>query len=64
MVQLPPEVFVIRIWLEQTSGASSSSRRGYVEHVATGQRRYFIALNDAFEFIESLGGMPPSRASG
>ena len=50
-----PRVFVIRIWLEPS--ADGGSRRGYVEYVATGQRRYFSALADAAEFIAALAAM-------
>jgi len=57
MTELLPEVFVIRIWREPTS-CGGSSRRGYVEHVASGQRRYFSALTDALEFVAVLGAMP------
>lgn len=43
------QVFVIRLWLECSGGASVS--RGYVEHVASGERRYFIDLSDALEYV-------------
>jgi len=52
----PSSVFVIRIWLEP--GAGGGSRRGYVEDVATKERRYFSVLADAAEFISVLGAMP------
>jgi hypothetical protein len=35
-----------------------SRAAGYVEHIATGQRRYFSELTDALEFVAALGAMP------
>jgi hypothetical protein len=51
-----PTVFVIRIWFERTAGGGAN--RGYVEHVATGRRRYFSEIGDALEFVAILGAMP------
>ncbi len=55
----PPKVFVIRIWLE--SSAAGCARRGCVEYVGTGERRYFSVIEDAAEFIAALGAMPLDR---
>ncbi len=55
-----PSVFVIRIWLEPAPGGGL--KRGYVEHIASGQRRYFSSLVDALEFVAALGGMPSTRS--
>ncbi len=63
MADIPPtepNVFVIRIWLEPA--ACGGSKRGYVEHVASGQRRYFSTLVDALEFVAALGDMPMTRS--
>jgi hypothetical protein len=46
-------VFVVRIWTEaQSSGPGA--RRGYVEHVASGERHYFALLDEAFAFVDAL----------
>jgi hypothetical protein len=45
----PPWVFVIRLWVEP--GPGGGARRGYVEHLGTGTRRYFSEIADATEFI-------------
>jgi hypothetical protein len=51
------DVFVIRIWFEPVPG-ERGGRRGYVEHVATRQRRYFLELTEALDFVAALAGHP------
>ena len=46
-------IFVIQVWVEpQEKG--SGPRRGYVEHVATRERRYFTAFDEALAFVEAF----------
>ncbi len=52
-----PAVFVIRIWIERAA-EGGGQKRGYVEHVASGERRYFSALTEAIEFVATVGAMP------
>jgi hypothetical protein len=59
-VRREPRVFVIRIWHE-CSAEAGGSKRGYVEHIETGQRCYFSQLIDALEFVAALGLMPLDR---
>jgi hypothetical protein len=46
-------VFVIRIWRELRA-AGGGPRRGYVEHLASGQRWYFGDPAGALEFVAAL----------
>jgi len=46
-------VFVVRIWREATT-AGNGPRRGYVEHLASGQRCYFSDPADALDFVAAL----------
>ena len=46
--------FIVRIWLEPRELAEAVPEwRGVVEHVASGERRYFIDLDDLLNFIAS-----------
>jgi hypothetical protein len=56
-----PTVFVIRMWLERS--ASGDAPRGYVEHVATGSRRYFCAIDEVVDFIQVLATPAPHRSA-
>jgi hypothetical protein len=64
MTARSPDVFVVRIWFERAA-ANGSRRRGYVEHVASRQRRYFLELEDALDFVAALSALPfrPASAS-
>jgi hypothetical protein len=53
----PPEVFVIRIWFEPAANGRRGGR-GYVEHVTSRQRRYFMELGDALDFVAAVSAMP------
>jgi hypothetical protein len=54
-----PTVFVIRMWLEHSEHGDAP--RGYVEHVASGNRRYFRAIDEVVDFIHVLGPPAPRR---
>lgn len=48
-------VFIVRIWREpRETGSAPVECRGVVEHVASGQRRFFRQLGDLDAFIQSL----------
>ncbi len=47
------------MWLERSSHGDTP--RGYVEHVASGHRRYFRAIDEVFDFIHVLGMLGPRR---
>ena len=44
-------VFMVRLWSETTGGVFQPGWRGVVEHVASGQRRYFTAFDDLTAFL-------------
>lgn len=46
-------IFVLQVWVEPQAGGPGS-RRGYVEHVLTRERRYFSALDEALAFVEAF----------
>jgi hypothetical protein len=46
-------IFVLQVWVEPQAGGPGS-RRGYVEHVATRERRYFAAFDEALAFVEAF----------
>jgi hypothetical protein len=53
-------LFVVRVWHEPGGAGAPGQWRGTVEHVPSGQRRYFIALDALAEFVASkLDGSPP-----
>jgi hypothetical protein len=54
-----PAVFMVRIWFE---GDTGDSQRGYVEHLASGSRRYFRVIDEAADFIAVLSA-PPTQSS-
>jgi hypothetical protein len=57
-------VFIVRIWLEPREvEAAPAECRGVVEHVASGQRRFFRELGDLDEFIRGLSCIEASGAS-
>jgi hypothetical protein len=44
--------FVIKVWREETEpSANRATWRGYITHVASGQRRYVTNLNELNRFI-------------
>ncbi len=57
-------VFVVHVWNEARPDGPGS-RRGYVEHVGTGERRYFALLDEALAFVDALTRPDPggSQAS-
>lgn len=44
-------LFIVRTWREPNTVVASAEWRGMVEHVPTGQRRYFTRLEDLDHFI-------------
>jgi RecB family exonuclease len=44
-------LFIVRTWREPSTVVATSEWRGLVEHVSTGQRRYFTRLEDLDRFI-------------
>ncbi len=57
-------VFIVRIWREpRESEAAPTECRGVVEHVASGQRRFFRELGDLDEFIQRLSCLGESKTS-
>jgi hypothetical protein len=53
--------FVVRLWYEPGGADAPGQWRGSVEHVPSGQRRYFIALGDLTEFVASKLDAPPHQ---
>ena len=49
--QRPHHLFIVRFWHEPSQAATGGQWRGSVEHVPSGQRHYFAALNDLVDFI-------------
>ncbi len=47
----PEHLFVVRMRHEPGAGPAPGQWRGSVEHVASGQRLYFVALGDLTDFI-------------
>lgn len=44
--------FVVKVWLEETAQGGHPARwRGYITHVASGERRYLQNLNSISAFI-------------
>jgi hypothetical protein len=49
--------FVLRIWREKAQNSlARQAWRGWVQHAASGERRYFCRLADLVAFIESYAG--------
>jgi hypothetical protein len=59
----PPDVFVIRIWFEPAADDNRTGR-GYVEHIASRQRRYFVNLGDAFDFVAAVSMLRADPVAG
>ncbi len=53
--------FVLRLWLESAGGASSEWR-WRVQHVQSGQERYFRSLPDVLDFVSICAGLAPPPA--
>ncbi len=45
-------LFIVRMWQEPSEAAPPGQWRGSVEHVSSGQRFYFSALNDLTNFFD------------
>jgi hypothetical protein len=54
-------VFIIRVWFERAS--DRDSRRGYVEHVPSGNRRYFRDIEEVADFIAVLSVAVPDTTA-
>jgi hypothetical protein len=46
-------VFIVHVWTEPEEHGSGS-RRGYVEHIASRERRYFSHFDEALAFVDAL----------
>ncbi|MFL7794723.1 MAG: hypothetical protein AB8I69_21445 [Anaerolineae bacterium] len=46
--------FVVRIWWEE--GGESPVWRGWVQHAASGETRYFHRVGDLLDFVEGCTG--------
>ena len=64
--RVPPEEteaqadsFVVRIWRQ--AGQASHECRGWVEHVQSGKRTFFLGLSELSSIIASHIGMPVRR---
>lgn len=56
-----PHLFVMRIWIEPAETPARLSR-GIIEHVPTGERRYFRDLNEIQAFVtDRLSTSPIAR---
>ena len=53
--------FVLQLWLESAGGASSEWR-WRVQHVQSGQERYFRSLPDVLDFVSNCAGLAPPPA--
>ena len=53
--------FVLRIWWEE--GEEVDAWRGWVQHAASGESRYFERVGDLIGFVETCTG-PLARAAG
>jgi len=51
----PASTFVLRFWREWS--ATGSRWRGRIEHVQSGERADFVALEGMMEFVRDLGVM-------
>lgn len=56
----PQHLFIVRTWREPSSVVASGEWRGLVEHVPTGQRRYFSRLDELDRFILQQMDLPAS----
>lgn len=62
-------LFVVRVWQEPEQ-VKSGEWRGSIEHVGSGQRLYFVSLDDLNDFIalrlnlRSPRGVPPTANEG
>ncbi len=51
------EIFIVRVWREPHPGAEGGYEcRGVVEHLRSGQRRFFRRLEDMTAFIRERAG--------
>jgi len=51
--------FVVRIWKQ--IGSADPECRGWVEHVQSGQRTFFLGLNQLLSIIAAYVGIPIQR---
>ena len=61
-VDPPPftgSTFIVRVWLEWS--AAGSCWRGQVIHVQSGERKYFLHLEDMLRFMQGYVSMPESN---
>ncbi len=56
-------LFIVRVWQEQGADQEGGQWRGVVEHLPSGQRRYFTSHSDLTAFIVQCQLAPPSASS-
>ena len=55
--------FVVRLWREHDDEARAADDwRGWIDHVASGERRYFRTFEDISLFIAACLSQPPENA--
>lgn len=60
--RLKESSFVMRLWLEATV-RGCPEWRWHVQHVQSGEQRYFRRLDDVLEFVAERAGVPPPGGS-
>ena len=55
--------FVLRLWLEP-AGEDSPEWRWQVQHVQSGEQRYFRSLTDILDFVAESTGLEPPEFAG
>ncbi len=48
---VPPHLFTLRLWVEPV-GEHASEWRGKIQHIQTGETRYFRSWEDLVQFVE------------
>lgn len=56
-------LFIVRIWSD-AARPTPSIRRGSIEHVSSGERRYFLDLVEMQAFVSGHLAEPPSTKDG
>ena len=46
-------IFVVRVWTEPNV-RGVGARRGSIQHVVSGERRYFVRIEDALAFVAAF----------
>jgi len=56
-----PQLFVVRLWWEAEDTGEPGEWRGCVEHVSSGERRYFREIENVAEFIHGRLAKPQAE---